>query len=313
MPGDVQPAQPDNLANLEADVSSLYRSTFVGRDSELRQLQILFDNAVAGQSALVAVLGEPGIGKTSLCEQLASYATGHGARVLIGHCYEEGSLSLPYLPFVEALRGYILDRDPAALRSELRGGADGVARIVPNLHEQLAIEPRPSGDPEYERWRLLQSVSEFLRSASLAQVLVLVLEDLHDADRATLDLLVHLSRNLQGSRLLVLGTYRDVEVDRTHPLSAALAELRRSSQFLRLALRGLTESEVQRMLGSISGQEVPAHLVELVHRQTEGNPLFVQELMRYLLERGLVGSREGALQRVSVDSCRSISPRGSGM
>src|SRR5262249_22674218 len=159
------------------------------------------------------------------------------------------------------------------------------------VRDRVPIPGRPPSDPEHERWRLFQSISDFLRSASRDQPLVLVLEDLHDADRGTLELLLHLSRNLHDARLLLLGTYRDVEVDRTHPLSGTLAELRRSSHFLRLPLQGLTAAEVQHMLASISQQDVPWRLAELVHRRTEGNPLFVQELLRFLIEQGLVEGR----------------------
>jgi predicted ATPase len=98
---------------------------------------------------------------------------------------------------------------------------------------------------------------------------VIVLEDLHDADRGSLDLLTHISRNLAGSRLLVVGTYRDIEVDRAHLLSANLAELRRSASFSRALLRGLTADEVQRMLSSLGSQDVPWRLAEAVHLQTE--------------------------------------------
>ena len=290
--------------------SALYRQTFVGREHELRQLRATFDDVLAGQGALVAVLGEPGIGKTSLCEQLATYAASHGGRTLVGHCYEAGSLSLPYLPFVEALRGYVLDRDVDTLRAELGDCAAEVARIVPELRDRVPAPDRPPGDPEQERWRLLQSVADFLRIASQAQPLVIVLEDLHDADRGTLDLLLHLSRNLQGTRILLLGTYRDVEVDRTHPLSGTLAELRRSSQFLRMPLRGLTADEVQRMLAAMSQQEIPWRFSELVHRQTEGNPLFVQEVLRFLVEQGLVESREGTLHRVGEEALAGRIPEG---
>src|SRR4051794_31557845 len=117
--------------------SALYRQTFVGREPELRQLQATFDDVLAGQGALVAVLGEPGIGKTSLCEQLATYAASRGGRTLVGHCYEAGSLSLPYLPFVEALRGYVLDRDVDTLRAELGACVAEVARIVPELRDRV--------------------------------------------------------------------------------------------------------------------------------------------------------------------------------
>src|ERR687897_948186 len=141
---------------------------------------------------------------------------------------------LPYLAFVEALRSYVL-----------------------------------TGEPEDDRWRLLQAVTAFLRNASGVQPLMLLLEDLHWSDRGTLDLLQHLARNLAGARLLVVGTYRDVEVDRTHPLAATIAELRRTKSFQRLALRGLSTDEVHRMYEAVRGQDVPRAQAEVVHRRTE--------------------------------------------
>jgi hypothetical protein len=265
----------------------LYRRVFVGRDAELKQLQSAFNSAVSGQGALMMVVGEPGIGKTALCEQMSTYVTLRGGRTLVGHCYEEGSLSLPYLAFVEALRSYALSREVKELREELGTGAADVARIVSEIRQRLKVKPRPDGDPEEARYRLMQAVTDFLSNAATVQPLMVVLEDLHDADRGTLDMLTHVSRYLAGTRLLILGTYRDVEVDRSHPLSAALAELRRASTFGRVLLRGLNADEVRRMLESITREEIPWGLAEAVHRQTEGNPLFVQEVVRYLAEEGL--------------------------
>ncbi len=140
---------------------------------------------------------------------------------------------------------------------------------------------------EEDRWRLLEAISGFMRNASGRQPLVVVLEDLHWADWGTLDLLHHVARNLTGTRLLIIGTYRDVEVDRGHPLSGALADLRRSSAFLRIGLRGLSVDEVHRMMQQVRGQEIAWSRAEAIHRQTEGNPLFVQEVLRYLVEEGL--------------------------
>jgi tetratricopeptide (TPR) repeat protein len=271
----------------------LYRRVFVGREPELKQLQSAFDGAISGQGALMMVTGEPGIGKTALCEQLATYVTLRGGRTLVGHCYEEGSLSLPYLAFVEALRAYVLSREVKDLREELGSGASDVARIISEIRERLKIRFRPHKDPEEERYRLLQAVSEFLSNASNVQPMMVVLEDLHDADKGTLDMLTHVSRNLAGARLLIVGTYRDVEVDRSHPLSAALAELRRVSTYGRVPLRGLNADEVRRMLESIARESVPWGLAEAVHRQTEGNPLFAQEVVRYLAEEGLIARKEG--------------------
>jgi tetratricopeptide (TPR) repeat protein len=271
----------------------IYRRVFVGREAELKQLQSAFDGAMSGNGALMMVMGEPGIGKTALCEQLSTYVTLRGGRTLVGHCYEEGSLSLPYLAFVEALRSYVLSREVKDLREELGTGAADVARIVSEVRERLKVKPRPPGDPEEERYRLMQAVTGFLSHAATVQPLLLVLEDLHDADKGTLDMLTHISRHLAGTRLLIAGTYRDVEVDRSHPLSAALAELRRVATYGRVLLRGLNADEVRRMLESITRESVPWGLAEAVHRQTEGNPLFVQEVVRYLAEEGLITQKEG--------------------
>ncbi|MHB8577955.1 MAG: TIR domain-containing protein, partial [Dehalococcoidia bacterium] len=146
--------------------------------------------------------------------------------------------------------------------------------------------------------------------AGQVQPLVLVLEDLHDADRGTLELLQFLARQLTGTRLLVVGTYRDVEVDRAHPLSATLAELQRGASFVRVRLRGLTADEVQRMIAAIAGQDVTWRLAEAVYRQTEGNPLFVQEVVRYLAESGLVERKDGRWQAPSAESLLTSIPEG---
>jgi hypothetical protein len=270
----------------------IYGRTFVGREHELAQLKDAFDAALSGQGGLVMVVGEPGIGKTALCEQLETYAVLRGGQTLVGHCYEEGSLSQPYLAFVEALRAYVLTREEADLRSDLGDGAGVVARIVSEIGGRLHVEPPAASSPEDDRWRLLEAVSAFLRNASSAKPLVVVLEDLHWADRGTLDLLQHLARGLQGARLLVVGTYRDVDVDRAHPLSAALGELRRSASLQRIALGGLTVDEVHRMISAVVGQQGRRSIAEAIYRQTEGNPLFVQEVIRLFAEEGLV-KREG--------------------
>ena len=274
--------------------------SFVGRERELGELTAAFDRAVEGEASLAMVVGEPGIGKTSLCEQLAAYVASKGGRTLVGHCYEEGSLSLPDLAFVEAMRSYVLERNTDNLRAELGQGAGDVARIVPEVRELLHIEPRQAVGAEDDRYRLLQSVTSFLRNASTTQPLAIVLEDLHDADSGTLDMLTYLSRNLGGARLLVVGTYRDVEVDRAHPLSGTLAGLHRASSFRRIALRGLDPDEVGRLANGVAGREVAGRIAETVHRQTEGNPLFVQEVVRYLGEEGLLTEDNGGTASIAM-------------
>ena len=301
---DLSPGEPSAEAAAPSGPDPTYRKAFVGREAEIQQLHTAFDDATSGHGSLVMVVGEPGIGKTSLCEQLHTYASLRGGTTLIGHCYEEGSLSLPYLAFVEAMRSYVLDRDADGLKSDLGSGASEVARIVSEVRDRLQVEPSEPGDPEQDRYRLMQAVTSFLTNAANVQPLVIVLEDLHDADRGTLDMLTHVSRSLSGARLMIVGTYRDVEVDRSHPLSGALAELRRVANFDRIPLRGLTADEVQRMMAGIAGHDVPWGVSEAVHRQTEGNPLFVQEVLRDFVEEGMLARGGDASSRQTPPEMR---------
>jgi predicted ATPase len=287
-----------------------YRRAFVGREQELGLLTKALDQAIDGRGGLAMVAGEPGIGKTALCEELARLDGERGALVLVGHCYEEGALNPPYSAFVEALRAYVRQADPQELRAEVAEAGAALARILPDLSDQVPVAPGPDMSPDEERWRLLNAINEFLRAISQRRPVLLVLEDLHWADRGTLDALLHLVRNLEGARVLIVGTYRDMEVDRAHPLAAVLAELRRAGSFLRIHLTGLDAGEVHRLYEAIRGNEVPRPQAELVHRQTEGNPLFVLEVLRFLVEEGFVVRDGGRYVYTSDRTPDSLLPEG---
>jgi DNA-binding CsgD family transcriptional regulator len=286
------------------------RQPFVGRERELRQLQSAFDAAASGDGRLVLLVGEPGIGKTALSDQLRRFVSAAGGSSLVGHCYEEGSFRPPYQPFVDVFGTYLHELDTDAVHAELGPSAADLARIVPALRERLQASERPPGDPEDDRWRLLRAATDLLHRAATKQPLLVVLEDLHDADRGTLDLLLYVARSLHGARILVVGTYRDVAVDRAHPLSAALTELHRASNVARIQLHGLSTDEVHRLLTETSQQTVPKPFAELVHRQTEGNPLFVHETLRFVIDTGLVERRDGTLRRVGDQSLVGRIPEG---
>jgi predicted ATPase len=139
---------------------------------------------------------------------------------------------------------------------------------------------------------------------------LILLEDLHWADHGTLDLLVHVARHLSDARLLIVATYRDVEVDRGHPLSAALAELRRVAEVDRMRVRGLIPEEVGRMMTAVTERDVRRSVAEAVHRQTEGNPLFIQEVSKYLVEEGYLRTGDGIRQQAGTMALETSIPHG---
>jgi DNA-binding CsgD family transcriptional regulator len=260
----------------------------VGREAELLQLRSAFNAAAEGHGGLVLLVGEPGIGKTALCEHFANLVVADGGIWLGGHCYEEGAFSLPYQPFVEAFGHYASDRDAGTLRDELGAGASDISRMVPSLQDLLKVPVAAPSDPRDDRWRLLNAVLGFVRRAGGLHPILLVLEDVHDADSGTVDLLLHLARNLFGTRMLIVATYRDIAVDRAHPLSTALGELSRIGQVGRIQLGGLGVEDIQRLLAATSRHAISRSLANVVHRRTEGNPLFAHEMLRLLAAEGLI-------------------------
>lgn len=267
--------------------------TFVGREEELGHLRTAFDQAALGQGAVIAVAGEAGIGKTALCDRLARSVLEAGGYVLQGSCYEEAARSLPYLPFAQAIRSHILGTEPDSTASEFGPNAEHIGRIAPDLQAKATTESAAAAlTVEEDHWRLLEGLSGFFKELSNAQPLLLLLEDLHWADGGSVALLRHLGRSLSASRLLVVATYRDKEVDRTHPLSGVLADLRRCPSFSRIRLVGLDAADVERMLGQIAPPRVARGLCEQVRVQTDGNPLFVEEVIRHLFEVGLARAQE---------------------
>jgi DNA-binding SARP family transcriptional activator/tetratricopeptide (TPR) repeat protein len=263
------------------------RGPFVGRDRELERLRVAADDALAGRGKLVMLVGEPGIGKTQTAIELSRYAVGRGALVLWGRCYErEGAPS--YWPWVQAIRAYVAVCDQDRLRAELGGRAATLAELVPELRERFPeLEPPPVlADEKQARFRLLDSLTSFLKRIADHQPLVLVVDDLHAADAGSLMVLEFVAQEVAGTRLLVVGAYRDIELDRGHPLSQTLAELTRAQLLDRVMLRGLTQQDVDRFLTETVGVDPPEELVRTVHARTEGNPLFVTEIVRLLDQEG---------------------------
>jgi DNA-binding SARP family transcriptional activator/tetratricopeptide (TPR) repeat protein len=259
---------------------------FVGRESELEQLSAGLGDAVAGRGRLFLLVGEPGIGKSWLADELIGRARVRGARVLVGRCWEAGGAPA-YWPWVQSLRAYIRETTPATLRQQLGAGAADLVHLLPELRELLPDLPaRPALESESARFHLFEATSSFLRSAAKARPTILFLDDLHAADESSLLLLRFLARDLANSRLLVVGAYRDVDPTIREPLTGAIVELAGEPVTRRLELGGLRESEVAEYISRATDLAPDSTLVAEIHSRTEGNPLFVGEVTSLLLGEG---------------------------
>lgn len=269
---------------------------YVGRADVLARLTDTRRQTAAGGARLALLSGEPGIGKTRTAAEIAHAAWVEGAVVLYGRCDEE--LAMPYQPFAEALDYYFAnapadDRALGRLPGEL-------ARLVPHLGATVEGLPPPvASDPRSEEHHLFESVASWITELASGRPFVLVLDDLQWATKPTLLLLLHAIRvaaaaGAQAS-LLVLATYRDSDIDRRHPLSAVISELRRLAITERLAIEGLSNDEVSAFISAAAGQELEgdiARLADSVRSETEGNPYFVAEVLRHLVETGTVQRKD---------------------
>jgi len=279
--------RPERLTDtVFVEPAQLTSSTFVGRDREMGELNKALEETLAGQGRLVMLVGEPGIGKTRTAQELASRAERRGAQVLWGRCYEEEGAP-PYWPWVQPIQSYIQQRDPEQLRSEMGPGAADISEIVFEVRGKIPdLEPPPTLEPEQARFRLFRSITTFLKNAAQSQPLMLVLDDLHWADKPSLLLLQFLAQEMAGSRLLVVGTYRDVDLSRQHPLSETLAQLSREPVFRRQLLAGLSQEDSGRFIEATAGIHPPQQFVETLYIHTEGNPFFLSEVIQLLADRG---------------------------
>jgi DNA-binding CsgD family transcriptional regulator len=240
---------------------------------------------------IVAIEGEPGIGKTRLLQEFARSARDSGWLVLVGHAYDSEGMP-PYLPIVEALRQYAVAATPA----EKSAMPPEVAALIPNLVAIPANQERQRLDPASERYRLFEAICDWfagLASAREPPGLILILEDLHWADDSTFALLEHLARRLHESPTLLVLTYRDTELVPGEPLAATIEQLDRQGIAEHCSLRPFDAQGVVQLLEGLGGANPPQRLVDLVYSETEGNPLFVREVYQYLAGEGRLFDAEG--------------------
>jgi tetratricopeptide (TPR) repeat protein len=280
-------------------------AAFVGRGTELEELEAGLADALSGRGRLFLIGGEPGIGKSRLADELGDEADRRGAKVLWGRCWEAGGAPA-YWPWVQILRSYIRDCDPQALERQLGGGTPDLVHLFPELRRIVSDLPEPSslGETEAARFRLFDSISTFLKNASESRPLVLVLDDLHAADTPSLLLLEFLAGEMTHSHLLVVGAYRDSDLGPDLPLGSALVDLGRHRVTRHLRLVGLSEADVAAFLEVATARVPPTKIVTSVYEETEGNPLFVGEVIRLL-------ASEGRLERAGDSDAFTLSiPQG---
>lgn len=264
----------DTIVTMPGRVSS---PRFVGRVVELSRLESAFSAAASdGDAAVFAVGGEAGVGKTRLAEEFESHAERGGGIVLRGACLQLVDRSLPYAPVVEILRRLARALDPPVLDRVLGAARRDLSHLHPDLDPDRAAggeESDGSAGPIFEQ---LLGVLERLGEEAPTAVVV---EDLHWADRSTLDLLVFLVRNLSHARVVLVLTYRSDDLHRRHPLRAVLAELDRSGLVARLELERFTRDELREQIAGIAGEDPPPELVDEIMLRSEGNAFLAEELL----------------------------------
>jgi DNA-binding SARP family transcriptional activator len=285
----------DRRASAGEDARSS-RGVFAGRRAELDELRQALARTLAGEARIVLVAGEPGIGKTRLAEELTAEVEALGARVVVGRSWEAGGAP-PFWPWVQSLRAYVRETGRDALGEQLGTGGDDLARLLPELREEFPeLAEQPAPESEGARFHLFEAVSAFLRRASEAVPLVIVLDDLHAADAPSLLLLRFVAREMAGSRVMIICAFRDVDPLPRQVLATTIAELVREPLATQMVLTGFDEDAVAEYISLATGVEAAPSLVAALQAETGGNPLFVEETVRLLEAEGRLGDADAHLR-----------------
>jgi class 3 adenylate cyclase len=292
---------------LPALLRSAPRAAFVGRDAERGVVERSRSQARAGTRQVVLVSGEPGIGKSRLASLSAHGAHGEGFAVLWGACSEE--LAVPYEPWISVCTQLVEHAPSDVLERHIERHGGELARLARDLPRRLPDVPEPeSSDPETERFLLFSAVAGALVELAASVPVCLVLDDLHWADAQSVALLKHVVSAAESCVLQVIVAFRDSDLVKDHPLSAVLADLRRIDGVERIGLEGLGATEVSEVMAAAAGHELDADALALageIASETDGNPFFVGEVLRSLVESGRL-LYDATTERWSVDRSEAL-------
>jgi tetratricopeptide (TPR) repeat protein len=285
----------ESIARLAPPASgdTVDQTPFAGRKQERERVIEMLDRIRQEEGKAVMFAGEAGVGKTRLTREISIAARQQGFLILTGHCLDmEGAP--PYQPLLDQISQVARLIPPENLRTILGENAPEVAKLMPELRQQFPDIGEPAElPPDQERRYLLNGVGDFVDRGAKTQPMLLIFEDLHWADDSTCILIRHLTDRLKESPVLIIGTYRDDELDTNRPFSRALQELTRERLIDEVVLKCLDKEGVQQIIEGRARKTAPAELVELVFSETEGNPFFVEEVLRHLEEEGKLFDDKG--------------------
>jgi len=268
----------------------------IDRAEEMNALREAVDKAVRGEGGLVFLYGEAGIGKTRLTRELGAYARLRGMQVLYGRCPALFRMDgvPPYVLWSEVIKDFLQDCPPEQLYKVIGYYPGEVCKLVPEIKQKLGTIPQSLPiSPEHERDRLFEAVSQFITNISKEAPLLVVLDDLQWTDQTSLLLMHYLARGVYREPLLLLGAYRDTDIDDRHPLSPVLTELNRERLLQSVPLKRMSLNDTSEMVKQILAQdEVPKIFCELVYERIGGNPFFVEEVIKSLKEEGVIYREE---------------------
>lgn len=278
--------------------ASAHLTKFVGRQLEHSLLIRLLERTMGGKASIAMVTGPAGVGKTRIATEIAAEASAKGFRTLSGNCYDRDD-SVSFMPLVEILeKAFARAASPEALRRALGDDAAELSRLVPQLRRKFHDIPAPLElSPEQSRRFMFNAVADFLLRAAADGPLLLLCEDLHWADEGTMYLISHIARSVREFPIMLIGTFRDNELDSAGPLAQTLDEFTRLHLLERINLSGLSLNAVSDMIRTFSEHEPPSYVMDAIYSGTEGNPFFVEELCKHLKERGRLSDSNRELGR----------------